>query len=98
MLCGLAVLGACASEAPAGPLPLLVKLARPSIDAAAIAADASAASGRAVRYVSAVSDEWHALSLACGSAPDCDAALARLRADARFAAVQRDERKRVVTP
>lgn len=98
-LCGLIALAGCAAEPPAGAMPLLVKLAQPSIDAAAIAADASAASGHAVRYVSAVSEHWHALSLACGSAADCDAALQRLRADtARFAAVQRDERKRIVTP
>ena len=103
-LASLAGLAACAAPvaadavAPAG-LRLLVKLAHPSADAAAIAREASAAAGVPVRYLAATSMEWHALALTCDSRPLCDAAVQRLRADtAAFAAVERDERRRPVSP
>jgi hypothetical protein len=102
-LATLAGLAACAAPADtagpaAGEVRVLVKLARPSDDAAAIVRQASAAAGTPVRYLAATSLQWHALGLRCGSAADCDAALQRLRADAaHFEAVQRDERKRPST-
>jgi hypothetical protein len=92
-------LGACAAEPPPPPMQVLVKLAQPAADGAAIAAQASAATGRAVRYVASSSEFWHALAVPCTGASDCEAALQQLRADtAHYAAVQRDERKRIVTP
>ena len=51
------------------------------------------------RYVAATSTQWHALALRCGDESSCDAALARLRADTRtYESVQRDERRRIVSP
>ena len=99
LLAGVA-LAACASELTAPtPMRLLVKLAQPSTDSAAITAQARAATGRAVRYVAATSERLHALSVDCSEPADCDAVLQRLRADtAFFETVQRDERKRIVTP
>ena len=93
------VLSACASEPEAAPMRLMVKLAQPSTDASGIAGQVSASIGRPARYVAATSDAWHALSVSCSSEHDCDSVLQRLRADtAHFAAVQRDERKRFVSP
>jgi len=93
------VLCACASEPEAAPMRLMVKLAQPSTDAVVIAGQVSASIGRPARYVAATSDAWHALSVSCSTERDCDAVLQRLRADtAHFAAVQRDERKRFVSP
>ena len=95
---------ACAAPAsgPAdndGEMRVLVKLLQPSDDAEAIARAASAASGVPVRYLTAGGPPWHALALRCGDASACSAALARLRADTRtYAAVQRDERRRIVSP
>ncbi|HEX7439599.1 MAG TPA: hypothetical protein VF319_05820 [Caldimonas sp.] len=111
-LCLVSLAGVAACAAPAGPrevpvesrdvaieMRVLVKLVRPSTDGAAIARQASGAASVPVRYLSATSAEWHALALGCGSAPACDAALQRLRADAAtFAAVERDERRRPATP
>lgn len=94
-------LGACAAEPTAhdGGLRVLVQLAQPSADEAAIAAQAGAASGRVVRYLAATSDRWHVLAIRCADELDCEAALGRLRADtAHFASVQRDARKRIVSP
>lgn len=96
-------LGACAAEPSAhegqGGLRVLVQLAQSSADEAAIAAQAGAASGRVVRYVAATSERWHALAIRCADELDCEAALGRLRADTtHFASVQRDGRKRVVSP
>lgn len=96
-LCG-AALVACAAEPAGGPMRVLVKVAQPG-DAALIAALASQAAQVPVRYLAASSAQWHALSLECTGPRDCEAAWARLRA-ARgvFEAVERDERKRIVTP
>ena len=94
-------LAACAAE----PLPsvtgmsVLVKLAQPSADPAIVTAQVGAAAGRPVRYLAAMSEAWHSVYLRCEGAADCDALLQRLRADsARIAGVQRDERKRIVSP
>ena len=101
--CGLAslaaVAGCAAPDATAADAPvamrLLVKLAQPSTDAAAIAREAAAAAGVPVRYVAAAGAGWHALALQCASAPQCDGALQRLRSDtSMYVAVERDERKR----
>jgi hypothetical protein len=97
-LCG-AALAACAAEPAGGPLRVLVKLAQPGADAASIEALASRSAQVPARYLAASSPLWHALSLECSTPRACDAALARLRADrAAFDAVERDERKRIVTP
>ena len=103
-LASLAAVAACAApaaavaDAPSGTR-LLVKLAHPSADGAVIARAASAAAGLPVRYLAATSMEWHALALSCDSAPQCDTAMQRLRADtAMFTAVERDERKRSAHP
>lgn len=100
-LLGTVVLGACAAEpvAPAAPLRVLVRLAQPQPDAAAIAAAAASSAGRPVRYLSASGADWHALAVDCTDAADCQAAFERLRADTtRFSAAQVDARKRIVAP
>ena len=92
------MLAACAAE-PSSPMRLLVKLAQPSSDPAAIASLASRAAGVPARYLAASSPHWHAIALDCDGPLQCEAALERLRADrAVFDAVERDERKRIVTP
>jgi hypothetical protein len=99
----LASIGVAACAAPPSSaqseLPVLVKLAQPADDASSIARRASEVAGVPVRYVAASGPPWHALALQCGDASACDAALAKLRADTRtYSAVERDERKRIVTP
>jgi len=90
---------ACAAPQPESELRVLVKLARASSDGEAIARRASDVSGVPVRYVAASSSQWHALALRCGDASRCDAAVARLSADtATFESVQRDERRRIMSP
>lgn len=90
-------LAACAAadHAPVAEWRVLVKTTHAQSDTAAIAQRASLASGVPVRYVAAVSPQWHGLSLACGGEARCAAALQRLQADTVFfEAVQRDERRR----
>lgn len=71
-----------------------VKLVRPSDDAAAISAEASRHAGVPVTYAAATSASWHALALHCATAPQCEAAIARLRATAAvYQAVEIDGRK-----
>lgn len=92
-------LWACAVPAQEIEVRVLVKLARPSSDSAAIARLVSDRAGVTARYLSSVSFTWHALALPCGGASECDALLQRLRTDrAAFEAVERDERKRILTP
>lgn len=92
-------LSACALPEQETELRVLVKLARPSGDRAAIARLVSDRAGVTARYLSATSPAWHALALPCSGATECDALLQRLRADrAAFDAAERDERKRIVTP
>jgi len=94
-------LAACATEPPpvVTGMSVLVQLVQPSTDGAHVAAQVSAAAGRPARYLSSSSDTWHSVYLRCEGAADCDALLQRLRADsARIAAVQRDQRKRIVSP
>ena len=96
------LLGACAAT-PAGAtgseMRVLVKVAGASADPAAIAAQASRSSGVPARYVAASGEGWHALSIACGSERDCEAALQRLAADtAHFDSAQKDGRKKIVSP
>ncbi|HZE90964.1 MAG TPA: hypothetical protein VE029_04515 [Rhizobacter sp.] len=80
---------------PAASLRVLVKLTQPSDDADLIARRASASAGVAVRYVAAVSPQWHSLSLACDGEAACADALQRLRADAAyFSAVELDRKSR----
>ena len=93
-----AALGACAEPRRAAadgaaPLRVMVKLMRPSEDAAAIAAEAARVAGVPVTYAAATSAVWHALALHCAGAR-CDAAIARLRAaDTLYQAVEIDGRK-----
>jgi hypothetical protein len=99
-------LAACAAPLPAAApavvsaeLRVLVKLARASADTDAIAAQVTAAAGTNARYLAASSPQWHALALLCADVQACEAAFQRLSADkAAFEVVQRDERKRIVTP
>ena len=71
----------------------MVKLARGSEDASAIAAEASRVAGVPVSYAAATSSTWHALCLHCAGA-ECDAAIARLRAAGTiYQAVEIDGRK-----
>ena len=100
LLCSVLV-AACANETTAMQLPvrLIVKLAQPTEDGAAIARLVSQSAGVPARYLAATSAAWHAVALECDGARACEAALERLRADSRhFDAVERDERKRIVTP
>jgi len=99
-LAGIAVVGCAAEPVPMqSGMSVLVKLARPTIEPQAVAAEVEAAAGRPARYLSSVSEAWHALFLRCDSAANCEALLQRLRADTtRIAAAQRDERKRIVSP
>lgn len=99
-------LAACAAPVPtAAPalasaeLRVLVKLATANADTDAIAAQVSAAAGTNARYLAASSPQWHALALRCADVQSCEAAYLRLSANrAAFEVVQRDERKRIVTP
>jgi hypothetical protein len=82
-----------AATAPEFDVRVLVKLAHPSDDTAAIAAEASRHAGVPVRYAASVSSAWHALSLRCPDAAACDAAIGRLRQSGVYAAVEPDARK-----
>jgi hypothetical protein len=94
-----ATLGASLVACAAGGTPpaewrVLVKLTQASADTPHIVQRASQSSGVPVRYVAAVSPQWHGLSLACGDEARCAQALQALREDsAYFEAVQRDERR-----
>ncbi len=91
-------LAACAAT-PETELRVLVKLAQPSSDAAAIARLVSGRAGVTARYLGSSSLAWHALLLPCAGTSECDALLQRLRADrVAIEAVERDERKRIVSP
>jgi hypothetical protein len=95
----LAGLAACAGAVPQTELRVLVRLARPSSDSAAIARLVSDRAGAPARYLGSSSLSWHALVLPCDGAAECDALLQRLRAErGAIDAVERDERKRIVTP
>ena len=99
-------LAACAAPAPAASpavasaeLRVLVKVAAASVDTDAIAAQVSVAAGTNARYLAASSPQWHALALRCADVQMCEAAFERLSANkSAFEVVQRDERKRIVTP
>lgn len=98
-------LAACVASVPAAgvamgaDLRVLVKLRQPSEDGAAIATQVSAAAGTSARYLAASSPQWHALMLQCADVQACEVAFRRLSANqAAFEVVQRDERKRIVTP
>lgn len=100
-LLGSLALAACAAgpEFGPGPLRVMVRLAQPLPDAAAVAQAAASSAGRPVRYLSASGADWHALSIACTDPADCRDAFERLRADTgRFGAAQIDARKRIVSP
>jgi hypothetical protein len=92
-------LGACA--APAGSagessvaVRVMVKLARSSEDADAIAAEASRIAGIRVTHAAATSSSWHALAVHCASPAQCDEAIARMRAaGAVYAVVETEGRK-----
>jgi hypothetical protein len=74
-------------------LRVAVKLVRASEDANAIAAEAARVAGVPVTYAAATSTTWHALFLHCAG-PECDAAIARLRAAGTvYQAVELDRRK-----
>ena len=73
----------------------MVQLVRPSEDASAISAEASRYGGVSVTYAAATSASWHALSLHCLDASQCEAAIARLRATSMvYRAVEVDGRKK----
>jgi hypothetical protein len=93
-------MSAALSPAPSSfELRVMVKLVQPESDPDAIAAKVAAAAGTRARYLSATSPQWHALALVCAGPAPCDAAMQRLSDNkALFEAVQRDERKRIVTP
>ncbi len=76
-----------------GAIRILVKLAQPSDDASAIAARASREAGVPVFYAASVDSSWHALSVRCGDAASCDAAVARLRQSGTYTAIEPDGRK-----
>jgi hypothetical protein len=94
-----AALAACAAPsataADAPPvLRVMVKLVRGSVDAKAIAAEATRVAGVPVSYAAATSPTWHSLALHCAGAAQCDAAISRLRAaGAIYQAVEIDGRK-----
>ena len=95
----LTTLAACTTPAPAAELRVLVQLVQPASDPVAIARLVTHSAGVEARYLAASSASWHALALQCGRPATCDTALVRLRADrSAFEAVERDERKRIVTP
>lgn len=93
-------LAACAAApAAGGGMRVLVRLAQPSNDPAAIAALAARVSGHEAHYAASAGGDWHALMIRCRGADDCDAALRRLAEDGTdIAAAQRDARKAIVTP
>ena len=100
LLCS-CLLAACATEASDAyaALRIVVKLARPSEDGVAVARMVSRSAGVPARYLAATSGAWHAVALNCASASACEGALQRLREDrTNFSAIERDERKRIVTP
>ena len=59
-----------------------------------LAREAAHVAGVPVTHAAAMGGGWHAFTLTCGSAAMCDAAVARLRANAGYAAVEHDERRR----
>ena len=98
-------LGSAASTAgtSARPLPdasrVMVKLRDPSIDRAAVAAEAQAVAGVPVQATGAVTPEWQALSLDCADEAACEAAIDRLRADTgRYLLVEIDRRRTTMPP
>ena len=100
LLCS-SLLAACATQASDAyaPLRIVVKLAQPSEDGVAVARMVSRSAGVPARYLAATSSAWHAVALECASVSACEAALQRLREDrTNFSAIERDERKRIVTP
>ncbi|MEO8153355.1 MAG: hypothetical protein ABI605_09825 [Rhizobacter sp.] len=77
---------------------VLVKTVQPTSNADAVARHAGEVAGVPVRYVAAVSLQWHGLGLACGDETRCAEALRRLRADKTyFETVERDERRRALS-
>lgn len=92
-------LAACAAPLPETELRVLVKLAQPSSDSTAIARLVSNRAGVTARYLGSSSLAWHALVLPCDGTSACEALLQRLRTDrVAIDAVERDERKRIVSP
>lgn len=95
----IAWLCACAAPPPETELRVLIKLAQPSSDTAAITRLVSSRAGVTARYFGSSGVAWHALRMPCDGAADCEAILQRLRADRRaFEIVERDERKLIVKP
>ena len=72
----------------------MVKLARGSEDADAIALEATRIAGIRVTYAAATSPLWHALAVHCASAAQCEEAIGRMRAAATvYAVVESEGRK-----
>ena len=96
-------LTACAAPAAASAAAVgvdtrvVVKLAGPVGDAAAIAAEAARLSGLPVRYAASAGGGRHALILHCLDAAACEAAMDRLRRSGAYAAVELDGHKRRAT-
>lgn len=89
----------CAAAAASNDAPrearVIVKLATPSQDRMQIAREAALRAGVGVRYAAAVSEQWHALALACADDRACAVAVARLRAAGDvYLAVEIDGKKR----
>jgi hypothetical protein len=90
---------ACAAPVHETELRVLVKLAQPSSDTAAITRLVSSRAGVTASYFGSSGLAWHALRLPCDGAANCEAVLQRMRADrAAFEIVERDERKLIVKP
>jgi len=95
----LAGLAGCAAPHAEPEFRVVVKLVRPSSDSAAIERLVASRAGVGARYAGSISLVWHTISLQCGAAAECETALQRLQADkVAFEVVQRDERKRIVSP
>lgn len=90
----------CAAGGPvATEWRVMVKLAQPGATPDEVVQHAARASGVTVRYLAAVSPQWHGLGLRCGDEAACRDAVDRLKADtAHFLAVERDERRHPHAP
>lgn len=92
-------LGACATDVP-HERRVMVKLVAggEALPAEIIAREAAHAAQLPVRHAAASGGNWHALAITCPSTALCDAAVARLRANPAYAAVEPDERRGTAAP
>jgi hypothetical protein len=97
-----ALLG-CAAAAPAADMPaptgaIVLLTAADWASAPAVAEEAARRAGVAVARATALSPRMFALTLACDSEAECRRAIARLAADAHFAADVQPDRRRSLPP